>query len=705
MVKQITKNAKPMPSIKKNTKLPSSTAASQDVTPLPECEASSSEILRLQALNDLAIDLASDLYFEKKLQQVADKVRLLVNADIALVVLLNEERDTHVIQTVSGTGTAHLTGVELSALRPPSPGAQTTDGNVWFFPKTAQQQTESRLFQDAIDNIEQAIAIPIQIKSRHLGFLFAGNQKIKPFTRSECCLLSLVSNLLATEIDRKRTDENQVRLETVLEQAAESIMITNHKGTIQYVNPAFERISGFTRNEAVGKTPRLVRSGKHNDAFYQNLTQTIQQGKIWHGHLINKHKTGTFYELKATISPIKDDTGQITHYVSVRKDVTEESALRKQLYQAQKMEALGTLAGGIAHDFNNLLMSIQGNISLMLFEMLEGNENYKRCKAIESYVKKGADLTRQLLGIARSGKYHSRVIDLNQLIQSNIDMFGRTKKEIQIVSNLSQKPCVVEVDQGQMDQVLLNLFVNAWQAMPNGGQLRVTSEIMNLKEYQARPTGLSAGNYVKIAVSDTGLGIDKMIIERIFDPFFTTKDKNLGTGLGLASVYGIVKNHGGMVTVKSPKGEGATFEIFLPYSCKKILPQQADQEGITKGKGTILLVDDEVAILDIGRQMLERLNYKVLTASNGQKAIDLYSLHHNDIDLIILDLIMPEMSGRDTYDRLADIDKRTPVLLASGYALADQSRAILKKGNSSFIQKPYNMTELSNAVSEILLNT
>jgi PAS domain S-box-containing protein len=661
------------------------------------------EIERIQALNDLAIDLKSNLYLDEKLQQVADKVRTLVNADITFICLLHRERDEHVIQTISGNGVAHLLGLRLPMLQKPTTEESLTDENVCLFPKSADQETTFHLFHETIDlNIEHGIAVPLQVKTRHLGFLFAGNRKEKDFSQTELCILSLIGNLLSAEIDRKRADEDQVRLETVLEQAAESIMITNDEGIIQYVNPAFEKISGYSREEAIGKAPQLVRSGKHDAAFYRDLKETLAQGNIWHGHFINKRKNGTLYELEATISPVKNEAGRITHFVSVRKDVTEEAALRMQLYQAQKMEAIGTLAGGIAHDFNNLLMGIQGNVSLMLFEMLAEHRNFNRCKAIENYVKKGSDLTKQLLGIAKGGKYQTIPTDLNQLVRSNLDMFGRTKKEIQIKTTLSSETCIVELDPGQMDQVLLNLFVNAWQAMPNGGQLDVKTDIIKLNSPQVQQAGLAPGSYVKITVSDTGVGIDKEIVERIFDPFFTTKDKNYGTGLGLASAYGIVKNHGGMITVRSDKGDGATFEIYLPCSQKSIQEKRIALDDITTGKGTILIVDDEEAILDIGRQMLERLNYKVLTASTGETAVRVYEIHHSEIDLVILDLIMPEMSGRDTYYRLAKIDSNVPVLLASGYALAGESREILKRGNSSFIQKPYNMSELSKAVSEIL---
>lgn len=664
------------------------------------------EIERIQALNDLAFDLKSHLYLDEKLQHVADKVRLLVNADVAIICLQLRESDEHIIQTISGPEAEHLLGLRLSLLNNSALKKPLTDANVCLPFQTSTDEVPHHFFHNTFSlDIEHGIAVPLQVKSGHLGFLFAGNLKDIEFSQTELCILSLVGNLLSAEIDRKRADEDQVRLETVLEQAAESIMITNHEGIIQYVNPAFEKITGYNRKEAIGQSPHFLQSGKHDEGFYCDLKETLSRGKVWEGRFVNKRKNGTLYELEATISPVKNETGRITHYVSVRKDVTEEAALRRQLYQAQKMEALGTLAGGIAHDFNNLLMGIQGNVSLMLFEMLEEHQNYNRCKAIENYVKKGSDLTRQLLGIARGGKYQTIPTDLNQLIASNLDMFGRTKKEIQIETSFTTQGCIAELDPGQMDQVLLNLFVNAWQAMPNGGLLAVKTEVIELNKPRVQLSGLGTGRYVRITVSDTGVGINKEIAERIFDPFFTTKDKNLGTGLGLASAFGIVKNHGGVITVKSEIGAGATFDVYLPCSGKTIEKKHKAVESITTGKGTILIVDDEEAILDIGRQMLERLEYKVITASKGETAVRLYETHHGDIDLVILDLIMPEMSGRETYYKLAKIDSRVPVLLASGYALAGESRELLKKGNTSFIQKPYNMGELSNAVSQILLKS
>jgi CheY-like chemotaxis protein len=366
------------------------------------------------------------------------------------------------------------------------------------------------------------------------------------------------------------------------------------------------------------------------------------------------------------------------------------------------MEAIGTLAGGIAHDFNNLLMGIQGNASLMLLDVESRHPHHEKLKGIEQYVQSGAELTKQLLGFARGGKYEVKPTDLNDLIKESAEMFGRTRKDITIQRKLQEDLWVAEVDQGQMEQVLLNLYVNAWQAMPGGGELFLQTENVVLEKDYAQPFGIRHGKYIKISVTDTGVGMDKATRERIFDPFFTTKEMGRGTGLGLACAYGIIKNHGGLINVYSEKGEGTTFNIYLPASEKEITEPQATDEEILKGRETVLLVDDEKIIIDVGTQLLHRLGYKVIVARGGKEALDIYEENQDDIDLVILDMIMPDMSGGDTYDKLKEINPSIRVLLASGYSISGQAQAILDRGCKAFIQKPFNLGELSRKVREVL---
>jgi two-component system, cell cycle sensor histidine kinase and response regulator CckA len=373
-----------------------------------------------------------------------------------------------------------------------------------------------------------------------------------------------------------------------------------------------------------------------------------------------------------------------------------------QLLQARKMEAIGTLAGGIAHDFNNLLMGIQGNTSLMLLDIATEHPHYQNLKSIEKMVQHGSGLTRQLLGVARGGKYEVKTTDLNPLIEAGADLFSRTRKEISIHRRQQENLWPVDVDPGQIEQVLLNLYVNAWHAMPEGGELYIETKNLILDQDKITPYALKPGRFVRVSVTDTGIGMDEATLKRVFDPFFTTKEMGRGTGLGLASAYGIVRNHNGIIDVYSEKGEGTTFNIYLPASDKQIQEKCPSVEAILKGTETILFVDDEGTILQIGKQLMERLGYRVIEATSGPAAIEIFEKDRESVHLVILDMIMPGMSGRETYDRLREIDPNVKVLLSSGYSINGQAKKILDRGCKGFIQKPYDLRDLSKRVRQIL---
>ena len=500
----------------------------------------------------------------------------------------------------------------------------------------------------------------------------------------------------------KRIIEEQARLVTALEHAAESIIVTDAEGIIEYVNPAFEKITGYTRAEVIGGPIGLLDSGQQSKTFFSSIIETLQRGEIWQGRMVNKRSNQSLYETEATVSPIKNTAGKITNYVSVQRDVSHEVRLERQLRQAQKMEAIGTLAGGIAHDFNNLLMGIQGNISLSLLDIKADSPFAKNLKRIEQYIQNGVDLTKQLLGFARGGKYEISLLNLNELLEEQNLMFSRANKEIVFQTEFKPKLWNVEADRGQIEQVLMNLYLNALQAMPDGGTLTTRTENVTIDEDHYSPYYVKAGKYIRMTIEDTGVGMDEGVQQRIFDPFFTTKEMGRGTGLGLASVYGIVKNHEGFIDVFSKTGQGTRFEIYLPATSKAVPAREKVTEEFLEGQETVLLVDDEAMIIDVGSRMLDKLGYRVFTARDGREAIEVFKKHKKEIDVVVLDMIMPQMSGGETYDRLRKIRPGVKVLLSSGYSINGQASEILNRGCNGFIQKPFNLQNLSQSLRAIV---
>jgi two-component system cell cycle sensor histidine kinase/response regulator CckA len=520
--------------------------------------------------------------------------------------------------------------------------------------------------------------------------------------------LAMTTEQLKLELtERKRAEEalreSEHRFKCLSENAPDIIFTLGLDGTFTYLNPAFEKTLGYERKEGLGRA--FWGFAMEVDARnYANLFKRIRDGNetIRDMAIILLHKDGSARLLNMSGAPNIDAAGKVTGMVGLLKDITQHRKLEAQYHQAQKMESIGTLSAGIAHDFNNLLMGIQGKSSLMLLDIDSTHPHYKELKSIQKQVQSGIKLTRQLLGYARRDRHEVKPIDLNELVEETSETFGRIKKEITIYRELAEDLYTIEADLGQIEQVLLNLYVNAADAMPGGGDLILKTMNTSHEHMTGKVYDPKAGNYVLLMVTDTGTGMDEETMECIFDPFFTTKEMGRGTGLGLASAYGIIKGHGGYIDVESTKGYRTTFRIYLPVPENKDYEAVKSAEQFIKGTGTVLLVDDEDVILEVGQELLETMGYRVLIARNGKEAIDIYRKNWNDIDIVLLDMVMPHMGGAKAYEWMKEINPNVKVILSSGYSMEGQATEILNRGCDSFIQKPFTMRELSKRIKEVL---
>ncbi len=584
-------------------------------------------------------------------------------------------------------------------------------------------------------NLEKVIETerPVRFLDRREKMLFDSNYFPMTAPEGKVTRIAIFArDITAQEQAEKALRESEEKYRTILESIEEGYYETDPSGNFTFFNDSLCAIFGYTRDELLGMNYKKNTDRAAADRLYQVFNKVYRTGKPSKGAEYKIFgKDGSTRYVEVSVSLLKDTEGKHVGFRGITRDVTkrkldeqEKARLEAQFQQAQKMEATGKLAGGIAHDFNNLLMAIQGNVSLILLDKDSSHPDYERLKNIEQYIRDAANLTKQLLGFARGGRYELEPTNPNDLLKRSSNMFGRTKKEISIHPKYQEDIWGVEVDRGQIEQVLVNLYINAWQAMPGGGDLYLETENVTLDKNYAEPFDAEPGRYVKIMVADTGVGMDEKTRQRIFDPFFTTKEMGRGTGLGLASAYGIIKNHGGIINVYSEKGAGATFSIYLPAIDAERIGQGAESENkdeMPLGTETVLLVDDEDMIIEAGEQLLEELGYKVLSARSGREAIEIVSKAHrakreekegqeryapsavpHAPELVILDMIMPDMGGGDTFDRLKEIDPDIKVLLSSGYSINGQATEILDRGCDGFIQKPFNINQLSRKAREIL---
>jgi len=510
--------------------------------------------------------------------------------------------------------------------------------------------------------------------------------------------------------EKRKMEAQQESYRAFIENIQDGCWEIDLNGYCTFCNQATLEQFGYSAEEQKKITSRdytTPEERKRIRKIYREMFHTGKPIKVHDQEIIRKDGSRRFLEVSASV--IRDPSGVIIGARGINRDVTdykrmkvEQEKLMAQINQSQKMEALGTLSGGIAHDFNNLLMGIQGYASLMLCNTDPSHPHHDKLKAIESQVESGSNLTKQLLGYARSGRYEVNPTDLNDLIKKITNLFGRTKKEIRLFESYAESLWLVEADAGQLEQVFLNLFVNAWQAMPGGGSLYVETQNVTLDESYIKPYHVTPGRYVKVTVTDTGVGMDQATQQRIFEPFFTTKTMGRGTGLGLASVYGIIKGHKGLINVYSEKGHGTSFTIHLPVSQKKPVSKEPVVSEIKGGHETILLVDDENVITEVTGEMLAGLGYQIIIANSGEKALEIYREKHGRVDLVIMDMIMPTMGGGETFREMKAINPDVKVILSSGYTLNSEAKHIMNQGALAFLQKPYKLDELSGKIRTVL---
>ena len=505
--------------------------------------------------------------------------------------------------------------------------------------------------------------------------------------------------------ERKRAEEELTRLGMAVDQAAEAIVVTDTKGNIEYVNPAFERITGYSRDEAVGSNMRILKSGKHDERFYETMWAALSRGEVWQGRFVNRKKDGTLYDEEGTISPVRDPSGKVVNFVAGKRDITREVVLRTQVQTAQRMESVGTLAGGVAHDFNNALTGVLGFGEMLKKRLADDPKASADIDQILRSAERASTLTRQLLTFARRQVIEpvnlslgNIVLDLSKLLRKVIG------EHIEIRTSLHKDLPSVFADPGQMEQILMNLCLNARDAMPSGGQVLIRTDVKTVdgRYVKSRPY-VKEGWYVLLAVSDTGIGMDGKTIERIFEPFFSTKGPEKGTGLGLAVVYGIVKQHNGFIHVSSELGRGTTFEILLPaVAARPDARGVAKEERVRGGSETILLAEDDESVRMLAERILKECGYKVLAVRNGEEAIGVVREKGGEINLAILDVMMPTKGGKEVFEDMHGSHPDLRVIYMSGYSADAIHESFILHAGVPFLQKPFSPGALARKVREVL---
>ena len=616
----------------------------------------------------------------KKLIETANDAILIADAETGLILQANRKAEV-----LTGYSKAELIGMHQSKLRSANERRSADD----IFKHQSRRGLKDRRNISEIYLLHaDGQQIPVEISS---STILVGGRKV-------------VQGIFRDLRARFEGEELRRLLATVTEQTDDSVMITDTKGKISYVNPAFERVSGYHLEDIAGKTPRILRSGKHDESFYRMIRDTLSERRTWHGHFINKTKDGTLYEEDAIITPVTDHTGKVINYVAVKRDITNQISLEKQVRQAQKMQAIGTLAGGIAHDFNNILTAIMGFAELSLLHCKDNPLLENNIQEVIRGADRAGKLIEQILTFSRQTEKNVAALRLSIVIKEALKLLRATlPANIEIIQDLDAE-VMVRADPTQILQVIMNLCTNAYQAITaDKGWIKVSMKSVVVAAREGVEIGnLSPGKYVCITVEDNGSGISTEFLGRIFEPYFTTSEKDEGTGLGLSVVHGIVNDHGGAVTVDTVTGQGSCFTVYLPEISYQENSESQRRQELPTGVGRVLVVDDERQIVDYEVQILQRTGYTTKGFLSSLAALDTLRADPNRYDLVITDMAMPDMTGLQLFTEIRKIRTDIPVLLCTGYSehvTAESSRSM---GINGYLAKPFTAEQFAVEVKRVI---
>ncbi|GAV20542.1 blue-light-activated protein [Mariprofundus micogutta] len=524
-------------------------------------------------------------------------------------------------------------------------------------------------------------------------------------------LLELNQKLQSEIIEREKAESELLKLSQAVEHAGDAVLITDRNANIEYVNPAFTLVTGYKAEEVIGKNPRILKSTAQDESVYTDLWQTISNGKTWRGSMIERRKNGTFYPANISIAPIKNHNGEITHFVSIQHDASERQELEERMRESQKMEALGVLVGGIAHDFNNMLTGLTGNLFIARRKLKDNEAASDSIANAEQITKTASEMVKQLLKFARKDVIQVHPFEFKPFIRQAIQLAEISiPDDIQVLFKICDDELIVQADTTQLQQIIMNLFNNARDALieKSDAQKTISLTVSSYKPdsaFKQRFTCLTSDKMVHLTVADNGCGIPAEHINKVTEPFFTTKGVGKGTGLGLSMVYSSIRSLGGILDITSTVGEGTVFHIYLPTIKSDALYNHSENDNhISYGKGeSILIVDDDPVVRMSGRSVLESLGYKVFEASDGFEAVQTFNRHQHDIDLVILDLIMPRLGGVQAAERMREINPALPTIFVTSYEQKSLQQHQPKPGSVT-LSKPYSIHNLSQTLRSQLQN-